>query len=190
MYAVSRILKGSASAHRMWRWSSCLALALGGLGCAVKNGNVPRQTWPPVHDVEAAIQANDQGLNFVNAGQFDRAEGEFRRALGANPGSAAAHNNLGLVLQRNGRLHEAAVEFTAATKLNPTAIEPRMNLGRLYESVGWWEAAEKEYRDVLRLDQNHAEANERLARVLAKSSSRSGLEPPSRGTWGRIAESP
>lgn len=113
-------------------------------GCAT---NAPRASFETsrvrtTQNAQAARDANERGLAFVEVEQFDQAEHAFREALQHDIRYAPAHNNLGLVLLTQGKVYDAAVEFRMASKLDPSATQPLANLARLYERIGWTKEAQ------------------------------------------------
>jgi tetratricopeptide (TPR) repeat protein len=112
-----------------------------------------------------AVEANEEGLKHVKNGQFEQAEGCFRKAITADLFYAPAHNNLGLVLLEQKKYYEAACEFEYAAKLAPRSAEPRANLGLLFEAVGRWQEAEGQYEQALAVEpQNFAVMGHRILR--------------------------
>ena len=71
------------------------------------------------------------GDAYVNAGQMQLGEEQFRLALRLDPDQAEAHNNLGVIESGSGRIAEAAADFRAALRLSPNFDEPRKNLEAL-----------------------------------------------------------
>lgn len=140
-------------------------------GCTAPTPRTDYRTLIPIltQDVEAAREANGEGLTFVETGDYESAERAFRRACQADISYAAAHNNLGLALLTQGRIHEAAVELTYATRLAPDAVEPVINLGKVFERVGWLEAAEKQYQRALETDPGNMHAAYPLAYIWTRT---------------------
>ena len=96
------------------------------------------------HHVERAHELFD-------AGRWDEAESELRRALSLNPYQSEWHFNLGLTLEAAGRDADAADAFRDAFKLSDdpdshAALLVGVNLtraGRPGEALEWLERAEK-----------------------------------------------
>jgi Flp pilus assembly protein TadD len=65
------------------------------------------------------------GVAHLNAGMLDTAERELRDALGSEPASAEAHENLALALARLGRLDAAAEQLRAAAAAG-ASVSPRV----------------------------------------------------------------
>ena len=65
------------------------------------------------------------GSAHFNAGSLEDAEREYRAALGLDPGSGDAHNNLAVVLMLTGRLEEAEREVRTAEKVG-VPVNPRL----------------------------------------------------------------
>ncbi|KAA0214294.1 MAG: tetratricopeptide repeat protein [Leptolyngbya sp. PLA3] len=85
------------------------------------------------------------------AGRWDDAESELRRALALNPYQAEWHFNLGLTLEAAGRHEQAIDAFRACYELRdedaPAALAIGINLvrvGKPAEAITWLERAEKQ----------------------------------------------
>jgi len=76
------------------------------------------------------------GRALAGSGQLERALISYRAAIGIDPESWRAHNDLGSVLLRLGRLKESAQEFVRVTKLKPDAPTGYSNLGSALLDAG------------------------------------------------------
>ncbi len=114
------------------------------------------------HHVERAHELFD-------AGRWDEAENELRRALSLNPYQAEWHFNLGLTLEAAGRTGDAANAFRDAFELSSdpdahAAMLVGVNLvraGKPAEALEWLEKAEK-------LDPGSTEAQARRIEALSQ----------------------
>jgi tetratricopeptide (TPR) repeat protein len=83
------------------------------------------------------------------AGRWQEAESELRRALALNPYRPDWHFNLGLTLEQVGRFEEAASCFKAAHELDPDAQSANcvglnfLRAEKVTEAVGWFEKAQR-----------------------------------------------
>jgi Flp pilus assembly protein TadD len=153
---------------------------------------------PPVGSSDpnpAAAEHINAGMRFYHSLDFVGAEGEFRKALQADPGSALAYNDLGDVLNNQRRWDEAIAALQKAVALDPSMALAKNNLAysfeqkahggngganteatraagehvnagmRFYGSADW-PAAEAEFRKALQADPNSALAYNDLGAVL------------------------
>ena len=145
------------------------ALVVG--GCSPGRLHRPYSTAlnTPQRDTYAAQRLNQEGLGYIEAGDFEAAETSFRQALDHDLFYASAHNNLGLLLLDRGEAYAASWEFTFAAKLLPHAVEPRNNLGLVMEKVAHLDDAIAHYKEALDLDPGNVEVMGHLARTYIKA---------------------
>jgi len=120
---------------------------------------------------EAAHRDADLHYNCaVLAGALGRPEleeGFYRAALAANPGDAAALNNLGNLLRRAGRLAEALAEFDRAIAASDREPFLFHNRGLVLHGLGRAEAALADQARALALKADYAGAHAARGTVLA-----------------------
>jgi len=108
------------------------------------------------------------------------AEACYRKALAADTGLAAAHNNLGQLAFLRGDVGTARSEFEEALALDPEQPEARFNLANLILEQGDLELAVAELRRVLQTAPDFADAHYNLAvalgRLGARAQARAHLE--------------
>ncbi|HEX2657125.1 MAG TPA: tetratricopeptide repeat protein, partial [Polyangia bacterium] len=108
------------------------------------------------------------------------AETCYRKALAADAGLAAAHNNLGQLAFLRGDVTTARTEFEEALSLDPEQPEARFNLANLILEAGDLELAVAELRRVLQTAPDFADAHYNLAvalgRLGARAQARAHLE--------------
>ena len=156
-------------------------LLIAATGCITARNTHTYQTVPVVAERsrQDAQGFNAEGLAYVAKGDHDRAERAFREALAADPGFAAAHNNLGLaLLKTRSSPYEAAIQYALAGKLAPHAPEPRINLADLFERLGWDAEAVAEYERALAIDHNNSEAMGRLAYLYTRMGKEQAVVAP------------
>ena len=73
----------------------------------------------------------DLGIAYARAGDLDKAEESFTRALQLNPRHPIAHNELGMAYRRKGRFNEARASYEKALELFPTFHFAQRNLAIL-----------------------------------------------------------
>ena len=110
---------------------------------------------------------NALGLAYANAGQQERAESEYRRALEIYPDYAAALVNLGNVELRRGDTAAARDRYVRALALDPGYIKARWNLAVALETLGDVNGAAREYAEIAARDATHFESRLRLGEILA-----------------------
>ena len=89
----------------------------------------------PVHRIAGIL---DQ-----NAGQYELAENEYRRAMELDPNNSDAYRRLGQVLERNNRSDEALSAYRRAVEIEPQYYRNQQALGSLYfDRAKYNEAAE------------------------------------------------
>lgn len=101
-----------------------------------------------MNDWQDAEQHVERAHEHYEAGRWDEAVAELRRALALNPYQAEWHFNLGLTLEAAGRYADAATSFGEAFTLDPEdgqiAVMTGTNLLRANQiepAIGWFERA-------------------------------------------------
>jgi tetratricopeptide (TPR) repeat protein len=96
----------------------------------------------------------------------------YRQALAADPGLAAAHNNLGALAYGAGDAGAARASFESSLALDPDQTEARYNLARILHELGEVELAASELRRVVQTSPNFADAHYNLATALEQLGSK------------------
>jgi tetratricopeptide (TPR) repeat protein len=73
----------------------------------------------------------DLGIAYARAGDLDRAEESFGKALAINPDHPVANNELGIVYRRKGRFAEARAAYEKSLAISPTFHFAHRNLAIL-----------------------------------------------------------
>jgi len=108
-----------------------------------------------------AIRRNNFGAELLRQGKLREAIAEFRQAVTADPGYAAAWRNLGFALDKQGQVDDAVAAYQKALQLEP---EPKThnNLGVLYDKQGRSAEAIQEFEKALKLDPANASVRKNL----------------------------
>ncbi len=110
----------------------------------------------------------------ADAGEIERAERLYRRAVELDEHLAAAWTNLGSLLERRGARGEARSACEQALALDPEQPEARYNLANLLADVGETELAVAEYRRVAATCPHFADAHFNLALALLRAGQSAG----------------
>ncbi len=117
-------------------------------------------------DVPTVDDALRQGRAFEDAGDYNRAELEYRRALRHDPTHAEALHAVGFIGQKTGRF-DLAVEFMErAVAAAPRNAVFRGNLGAAYQILGRLDEAAACLREAIELQPGFADAHFNLGVVL------------------------
>jgi tetratricopeptide (TPR) repeat protein len=98
---------------------------------------------------------NQQGLDLIKKGQWDKAALAFKEAMGANPDpqvKGAARNNLGVALASEGKYSEAREQFRKVLEADPGNANAHYNFGVTSLAVGNNVDAFREYLILKELD--------------------------------------
>ncbi len=118
----------------------------------------PAAAWARSDD---AIRRNNFGAELLRQGKPSEAIAEFRQAVTADPGYAAAWRNLGFALDKQGQLDEAVAAYQKAVALEPD-LNGHNNLGVLYDRQGRSAEAIQEFEKALKLDPGNAAVRKNL----------------------------
>jgi tetratricopeptide (TPR) repeat protein len=81
-------------------------------------------------------QSYQQGLKFVEAGDYDKAIKAFQQALQGNPQSAEIYFSLAQAFDGQGNQDKAVKNLQAALRLKPDFTKARVSLGQIYNRQG------------------------------------------------------
>ncbi len=110
---------------------------------------------------EEAVRHSNIGAELLRQGKVAEAAAEFRLAVTADPGYAAAWRNLGYALDQQKQLDEAVAAYQKAVKLEPE-LSTHNNLGVLYDRQGQYDQAIQEFEKALKLDPGNATVRKNL----------------------------
>jgi len=105
-----------------------------------------------------------RGRQELGAGHPDAAEKEFRTALAAEPGNAAAYRGLAEIERHQGKFEDAVKDLKASLETRDSAVVRTM-LAKIYLDEKKPELAREEAGRALKLAPNYAEAKQLLERL-------------------------
>lgn len=84
-----------------------------------------------------------------NSSFLQKAEKEYRQAIGLSPNNVGYRYNLGLTLEEMGQIKQAQEQYLKIVQIEPNHELANYNLGTLYYKSGSYEQAVKHYKKVL-----------------------------------------
>lgn len=122
---------------------------------------------PPVSrgDRKTARAGNDQGLKYLNAGQFSEATSVLERARQADPGDVEITNNLGYAYFMHGDLESAERNILNSLSLAPGRTSAWTNLGQVYAGKGDEQSAAGSFANAYRFSKNRLKTRDFLIRL-------------------------
>jgi len=109
-----------------------------------------------------------RGIVAYRNGNREAAMRWFRKAAGAAPDFAVAHNDLGNVLMEEGRTSEAIAEYQRAIQAAPDLPQAHNNLGNAWQIAGNVEESVRCYQRAIALAPRYAEAHRNLGSALRR----------------------
>jgi tetratricopeptide (TPR) repeat protein len=106
------------------------------------------------------------GSAYLEMGETDWAELQFRAAVALSPLNARAHDELGRILMGAGRLQEAEKQFRQSVESTPN-VTGYDALGDIYRRWDEPKLAERAYREALSLDEFDSHAHFNLGSLYA-----------------------
>jgi Tfp pilus assembly protein PilF len=154
------------------KWATVFVLPLSALWFWQTHLNVPevqRRAWL-VEDVPVgAKQHLDYGLALQKEGQWERAEEQYKVALGFKPADANAQMNLATVLMAQAKYDAAASHMEEALRLQPNSGDFHLSYASLLERLGRGDEAGAHYEAAARLKPDSPEARYNYAVFLAST---------------------
>ncbi len=105
-------------------------------------------------------------LEFLNGGDYERAEQACRKSLTINPDDPGTHNILGEILRTKGLHKEAGLHFAKAVERSPDFPRAQANLGWALAQQGKLQEAIAHYREAVRIEPQYAKAFHNLGTLL------------------------
>lgn len=121
------------------------------------------QSLDPFVKGKIANMHADVGRAYEEAGLFDGAIGEYRKAIELCPTFSDIRTRLGASLRAAGEIGAAVQELEQAKAQNPRYLQARLHLGMAHFSAGRHERAEREWKEVLTMDPDNKFARTYLA---------------------------
>jgi eukaryotic-like serine/threonine-protein kinase len=85
-----------------------------------------------LRDPDSASVHRAAGILYANAGRYELAEAEYRRAIEIEPNNSDAYRRLGLVLEQNNQLDAALAAYRQALQAEPNYYSNHQALGSFY----------------------------------------------------------
>jgi tetratricopeptide (TPR) repeat protein len=154
------------------KWATVFVLPLSALWFWQTHLNVPevqRRAWL-VEDVPVGPKQHfDYGLALQKEGQWERAEEQYKIALGYKSTDAKSHMNLATVLMAQAKYDAAVPHMEEALRLQPDNGEFHFGYASLLQRLGRGEEAGPHYEAVARLMPDSPEAHYDYAVFLAST---------------------
>jgi superkiller protein 3 len=151
---------------------------------------------------ETAAARLADGEKHLEAGEWEAAEAEFRRAIEADARSAVAYSKLGVSLVHQRRLDDAGQAFSRAVAIDPKYAPAWSNLGNIHREAGQTEQALEAYQRAIAADPDYWIAHQNLGglyrqmgrmseaiaslRKATRLSARAALRPTGAGQGRRV----
>lgn len=107
---------------------------------------------------EDFMEVFSEAMTHSYAGDLDRAEAGFRKALTLDPDNEVALNHLGIVYAKKQDLAKAEAVFLKVSALNPHNVQARTWLGILHLRKRNLDEAYRVFQELAQLDPNSADA--------------------------------
>jgi len=130
---------------------------------------VQRRAWLVADVPSGAKQRFDYGLALQKEGQWEKAEEQYKTALGLKPVDAKSHTNLATVLMAQAKYDAAVPHMEEALRLQPDNGEAHLGYASLLQRLGREEEARPQYEAAARLLPDSAEAHYNYALILASA---------------------
>lgn len=124
------------------------------------------KTAAPIHPL--AVEHNEYGAHYLEAGDLDKAQHRFELALEYNPDYPEAHNNLCLVWIKRNDFDKAKDECIKALRVNNDFALAYNNLGYIYLQEKGLGKAHDAFVNALKVDPGYIEARYNLCLTLLR----------------------
>jgi Tfp pilus assembly protein PilF len=154
------------------KWAAVFVLPLSALWFWQTHLNVPevqRRAWLVADVPVGAKQHFDYGLALQKEGQWERAEEQYKIALGFRSADVNSHMNLAVVLMAQAKYDDAASHMEEALRLQPDAGEFHLSYAKLLQRLGRGDEAGLRNEAAARLMPDSPEAHYDYAVFLAST---------------------
>jgi len=121
------------------------------------------------HDSTYAPAWHLKGTLHMSAGQPDKAEEAFQKAVELEPSKARYQNELGVAQAMQGKLDAAIATFSRAIDAEPSESLGYYNLGYAYERSRRWDGAIAAYQKAISIRPQYPQALNNLTHVLRQA---------------------
>ena len=135
----------------------------------------------PVHRIGGLLKAN--------AGWYEQAEADYRRAIQLDPGNGDGYRRLGMAYRANNQIQEALAAYRRAIEAEPADYRNHQQLGAFYADQSDYEEAAKAFRKAVELAPDEPEPHRVLGGAYKSMGRFSEAESELR-TSLRLAERP
>jgi Flp pilus assembly protein TadD len=117
-------------------------------------------------DPDLAAMHRVAGMLKANAGRYEQAEAEYRRAIELEPGNSDAYRRLGMVLEQNNQSEEALAAYRRALEVEPNYYRTYQALGSFYYNRANYSEAVKYLSKEIELAPDEVDAHRALGSAL------------------------
>ena len=111
---------------------------------------------------EATRPELEQGREYAEQGELDKAIAEFEQAIELNPNDAVVYNDLAAAYYQQGRIDEAITTWEEAISIDPELADAHYNLGLAYAEQDKFDEAVIKWEKTIQIDPNYANAYKNL----------------------------
>lgn len=158
-------------------WAGRLIGRMGGRVEAHAEGGRVIVEWVPraqIEDDEAVIEAKDEAVEWLKAGQYADATVALELLLTAAPDYTSILYNLGMAHSDQGNLDRAEQLLRQAVELDPDHSNARVALGAALARQERNEDARQVFEETLREEPENSDAHRNLAAILQRSGDKAG----------------
>jgi Tetratricopeptide repeat. len=117
-------------------------------------------------ETESVISLNEAGTRLAKAGEMQKAEENFLKAIELNPQYPQSYHNLGILQATQQRTHESIKNLKKLIELEPDIAEHYCNLGIVYYLEGTYYESELFFSKALEIDNGHQSTLFNLGKLL------------------------
>ncbi len=117
-------------------------------------------------ETDSVASLNEAGIRLSKAGEMEKAEENFLKAIESNPQYPQSYHNLGILQAAQQRTLEAIKSLEKLIELEPDIAEHYCNLGIVYYLEGTYCESELIFLKALEIDNNHPETLFNLGKLL------------------------